>query len=252
MRFNPIDYPLTFTRPARLSGSSAWIEHIPFAFTLVEMARPRLIVELGTHGGDSYCAFCEAVARLQLPAQCVAVDTWKGDPHAGYYGPAVLEELRSFHDARYRSFSTLLRSEFDEAADNFADGTIDLLHVDGFHTYEAVSHDYQTWRPKLSDASVVLFHDTTVRRPDFGVRKLWQELSSQFPSFNFEHGNGLGVLAFGPDQPAATTRFFETAIENPAGIRQFYTAVGNRVALWQNITSLAQAAFQQLDEGTGG
>src|SRR5260370_17805477 len=91
--FNPLDYPIIFANPRRLTRFSAWVEHIPFAMFLVDLLKPQLIVELGTHYGDSYCAFCQAVQETRLDARCFAIDTWQGDPHVGPYGAEVLETL---------------------------------------------------------------------------------------------------------------------------------------------------------------
>src|SRR4051794_21305918 len=46
--------------PARLVEPSAWLGHVPFALWLVAAIRPRIIVELGVHTGNSYCAFLQA------------------------------------------------------------------------------------------------------------------------------------------------------------------------------------------------
>jgi len=124
---------------------SAWVEHVPFAFWLVDVLRPRTIVELGTHNGVSYSAMCQAVKSLSLATACFAVDTWKGDAHAGFYSEDVYRDLTAFHDRRYSAFSRLIRSSFDDALHYFEDDSIDLLHIDGLHTYEAVRHDYQSW-----------------------------------------------------------------------------------------------------------
>ena len=51
---------------------------------------------------------------------------------------------------RYSSFSEPRTTTFAEAVDEFADGTIDLLHIDGAHTYEDVKRDFKTWLPKVS------------------------------------------------------------------------------------------------------
>ena len=127
--------------PERPNCSSGWWGHVPFAFWIMVTCKPRLFVERGTHHGVSYAAFCEAVARSQLDTRCYAVDTWAGDAHAGFYGDKVYSDLKAFHDKRYASFSELLRMTFDEACGFFEDGTVDLLHIDGYHTYEAVRHD---------------------------------------------------------------------------------------------------------------
>jgi hypothetical protein len=198
--------PIAFARPRRMAPST-WVEHAPFAMNLVQAIRPRTIVELGTQHGVSYCAFCQAVSEARLATRCFAVDTWRGDEHAGAYGEEVLADLRAHHDQAYRSFSRLVQGTFDEAVGSFADGEIDLLHIDGLHTYEAVRHDFETWRPKLSNDAIALFHDTSVRERGFGVGRLWREVSDGRPAFEFVHGYGLGVLAVG-DPPDAVRPLF--------------------------------------------
>ena len=194
-----------FWQPARSDVDSAWFGHVPFAHWMVSVHRPASIVELGTHNGVSYAAFCEAVLRCKLDARALAIDTWRGDEHAGFYDEAVYAGLTQFHDQRYAAFSTLLRSTFDDALQFVPDNSVDLLHIDGRHRYEDVSHDFATWRAKLSDRAVVLFHDTNVHEGDFGVWRLWAELRAAHPGFEFLHGHGLGVLAVGAalDGPAA-------------------------------------------------
>jgi O-antigen biosynthesis protein len=192
--------PLFWT-PERLNRASAWWGHVPFAFWLTAACKPRLLVELGTHLGVSYAAFCEAVVRSRLETRCFAVDTWGGDAHAGFYGDDVYDDFKDFHDKRYASFSELLRKTFDEACSCFGDGTIDLLHIDGFHTYEAVRHDFETWRPKLSKQAIVLLHDTNEWRDDFGVGQFFGELKKELPVFEFLHCHGLGVVAVGAEMP---------------------------------------------------
>ncbi len=209
---------------------SAWVEHIPFAFLLVRLTKPELLVELGTHAGDSYCALCQAVAKLRLPTRCFAVDTWQGDEHAGFYGAEVLADLRSHHDEVYGSFSSLIQSTFDQAADQFDDGTIDLLHIDGFHTYEAVRHDFENWLPKLSRRGVAIFHDTNVHEKEFGVWRFWDEVSAQYPHFEFLHGHGLGVLSVGPDEPP-DLRGFRQAFDTQPWIQRLFFSLGRRLAL---------------------
>ena len=84
----------------------------------------------------------------------------------------------------YLNIGNLIRSTFDDAVDRFQDETINLLHIDGYHTYEAVSHDYNTWLPKVAKNGIVLFHDIEVRSGDFGVYKFWDEVKRSALIFN--------------------------------------------------------------------
>lgn len=171
---------------------------------LVGALRPRRIVELGTHNGYSYFAFCQAVQEHRLSTTCMAVDTWQGDEHAGFYGNEVYEAVVQ-HNAPYANFSTLLRKTFDAALDDVEDGSVDLLHVDGRHFYDDVKADFESWIPKLSPHAVVLFHDTEVRERGFGVWKYWAEICENRPALNFPHEHGLGVLFWGAELQSPET-----------------------------------------------
>jgi O-antigen biosynthesis protein len=227
-----------FWTPERQDCSSGWWGHVPFAFWITTNCKPRLFVELGTHHGVSYAAFCEATIRSQLNTRCYAVDTWKGDAQAGLYDEDVYRALKAFHDKRYGSFSELLRATFDDACSFFEDGTVDLLHIDGYHTYEAVRHDFETWRPKLSKQAVVLFHDTNVRRDDFGVWRFFAELRTQLPSFEFLHSYGLGIVAAGVEPPATIKRLCELNDDQVLLLRQRFAYFGTR---WTAATEKASA-----------
>ena len=218
------EHPLVLMRP-RIVPPYGWVGHIPFAYLAVDLLRPASIVELGTHSGNSYLAFCQAVEALGLASRCTAVDTWQGDEHALHYGEQVYQSLRARHDPLYGQFSRLLRCRFDDAAAGFEDGSIDLLHIDGLHTYDAVRHDFETWLPKLSERAVVLLHDTAVRERGFGVGQFFAELSARYPCFAFRHSHGLGVVAVGTEVPAAFVAFMRNAEASPDATQGFFEAL---------------------------
>src|SRR3954468_5050409 len=89
---------IIFSRPTRLAWPPSWAGHIPFAFWFVDALRPRTLVELGTHSGLSYSAFAQAVQTLGIETACYAIDTWKGDEQAGFYGDEVFAEWSAFHN----------------------------------------------------------------------------------------------------------------------------------------------------------
>ena len=147
---------------------SAWTGHAPFLKFLVREMEPRTFVELGVHNGFSYFVGCQAIQECKIQTKAFAIDHWVGDSQAGFFDESVYQGVVAANQ-KYSAFSTLLKMSFDEALKHFGENSIDLLHVDGFHSYESVKQDFETWLPKMSTNGVVLLHDIHVRRDTFGV-----------------------------------------------------------------------------------
>lgn len=235
--------------PDHIVQPPPWAGHVPFAYWLMANHRPAIFVELGTHTGLSYGLFCQAVLQNRLETRCFAVDTWTGDEHAGYYGDDVLEGLKKWHDPRYAGFSRLLQTTFDIAVDSFDDNSIDLLHIDGLHTYGAVKHDFETWLPRLSERGIILFHDVAVREKDFGVWRLWDELSALYPAVRFDHSNGLGVLFVGSESlnVNALQILLSQYRDDPELLQRFYSQLGQRIEQRCRLSSLSIEADERLE-----
>jgi GT2 family glycosyltransferase len=217
--------------PHFVTYKSAWNEHIPFAFWLVEHLRPTSIVELGVHTGLSYSAFCQAVKELQIECRCIGIDTFEGDPHAGVYGPEILQGLKDYHDPLYSDFSTLIQDTFDRVRMQVPDNSVDLLHIDGAHFYESAKHDFEMWLSKLSSRSVVLIHDTQETAHGFGVYRLWGELVKSYPTFEFHHGHGLGVVGVGDDLALSVRNLIGASDTDKSTLRQLFSHLGSRLTL---------------------
>ncbi len=202
---------------------TAWLGHGAFALWLAEKHQPKTFVELGTHNGFSYFAFCHALNKLKYDKKCYAIDTWQGDEHAGKYSEEVYEFVNRYNNKHFHDFSTLMRGYFDDYVEHFDDDSIELLHIDGLHTYEAVKHDFETWLPKVcKKRGIILFHDTHEQREVFGVHILWNELKQQYPFFEFSHSYGLGVLLVGDNYDSAIMELIDLKDNNIISCQNYF------------------------------
>lgn len=219
----------------KLLKSPWWIGHIPFAYELIGRLEPRITVELGTYSGSSFAAFCQAVEATGCGGRCYGIDLWEGDIHMGRFDESLFNEIDGYLRANHPGTAVLVRDDFSHAVHGFEDRSIDLLHIDGTHTYEAVSNDFRTWLPKLSERSVVLFHDINVTVENagsaalkFGVRRFFDEIRGGYPHFEFPHCYGLGVAVTGPAAPAAVMEL--VALSRQAGFAEYFAAKGEVVS----------------------
>ena len=172
-----------------------WEGHRDFAYDLLQFVRPERLVELGSQYGCSLFTFCQAVRDFKLDTEINAVDMWSGDIGAEITGEEVYALVRKTAATYYPEVNLhLFQMCFDDARPNFADNSIDILHIDGGHTFEDVEHDFTTWLPKLKENGIVLFHD--VYSPiDQGSCDHWEKTKKEYDCyFDFTHSCGLGIL----------------------------------------------------------
>jgi chromosome segregation ATPase len=200
---------------AQYLEASVWQMHIPFAFWLMEALRPRLVVELGMDNGSSYFAFCQAVDKLGLEAQCFGIDTWNEFNSRTKRRSSAQEKIKAHNDSLYGAFSRLIEARPEESARHFSDGGVDLLHVGLLTGVGELERLMAAWRPKLSEKAVMLIHNTTSLVEGSGAANFYRELRAEHPGFEFAFGDGLGVVSLGERLPEKVERFFRTCETEP-------------------------------------
>ncbi|MDR1042161.1 MAG: class I SAM-dependent methyltransferase [Deltaproteobacteria bacterium] len=210
---------------------SAWLENTLLAFWIIKTLRPKVLVELGTDSGYSYMAFCQAVSHLGLDTKCYAVDLWGPLGNFRYDWEYNFNVVDSYNRKNYAPFSELIRDTFDNASEKFSEGDIDLIHIDGTHTYDAVKNDFDTWKGKMSGRGVMLFHDINVvwDEFDFGVWRFWDEIRASRPSFTFSVGAGLGILGVGEDLPEPLNFLLSADVDDAQKIHGIFGNAGMNV-----------------------
>lgn len=164
---------------------SAWTGHYEFAQWLVERKKPETIVDLGVD-----YAFSTFTFALPNIGTVYGVDLFQGDIHAGNRNTENLV-LEMCGQLKLDNV-VIINSDFNELAKTW-DKPIDILHIDGYHTYDAVKNDYETWSKFVKEDGVILLHDTEVMGEGFGVGKFFSEIN--IPKTNFKQSSGLGVVS---------------------------------------------------------
>ena len=125
-------------------------------FNLVRKNRPLIVAEIGSYLGASATFLAAAISKFVPESRLYCIDTWQND--------AMDEEHRDTYDNFVQNTSEFartirpIRGRSIDAATRFND-RIDLLFIDGDHSYNAVKEDWTHWSPLLSSGACVVMHD---------------------------------------------------------------------------------------------
>ena len=219
-----------------------WSGHRSFASDLVANLRPARIVELGTHFGVSMSAFAEGAHRFSRSTELIAVDTWRGDEHAGFYDQSVKNVFDQMIAQHFDELDIrVLQMTFDEALKIVENSSVDIVHIDGLHTYEATRHDFESWLPKLRPGGLMLLHDVSPES-GYGSARFWSELESSMKVVMFRHSFGLGVVA-----PRGPHPLIDMLSDSEGLLRDSYELLGTRNLFERQVKDL-EAMVRDRDE----
>jgi cephalosporin hydroxylase len=186
--------------PAALSVTWCVVEQIPAeidAFTEWIQSHGRLdvVLEIGVRRGGTSAHWC-GLARTRV----VGVD-WTGKDSLGVAGTQqVADDLQH----RFPQYRFVCGDSHDPQTvrwvERALDGhPVDLLFIDGDHSYIGVGKDYQMYQHLVRPGGVIAFHDIVdtafMRRFGHGVYRLWAELTGEKREFCVRgEWGGIGAL----------------------------------------------------------
>jgi predicted O-methyltransferase YrrM len=148
------------------------------------------IVEIGSWKGRS-------TTWLASGARLAGRRVYAIDPHSRSREDPEADTLDEFLANLARGGLTdvveplIMRSE--EAATHVA-GPIELLFIDGDHSYDAVRRDAELWLPRVMDGGTVMFHDVATAAYT-GPRRIVRQMVCRDPQFHRISRVGSMVVA---------------------------------------------------------
>jgi predicted O-methyltransferase YrrM len=193
-------------RPDLADLPHGWFHHGPKILNLLEQARPRVVVELGSWMGASAIAMARVVRRWGGTVTCV--DTWAGeltDDGGSPVGrsPIMIHTIaRAMVEAGVSAHVRLIPASTDAAARAWR-GPIDCLYIDADHSCEGCAADLAAWVPHVRPGGLLMGDDYDHPRYP-GVSVAWDA---------FEARTGIALTRYQADPPV------------PGGIRLVYGVV---------------------------
>jgi len=139
-------------------------------------ARGGVVVEIGTYRGRSAVAL--GLGARAAGAFFLTVDMFLGDPAVAGSGPNdQVHAMRNLEDFGLTDV-VVWNDTSVAAAHHWRSGPIDLLFIDGDHSYAGVAADIAAWWPHLRPGATVCFHDHQHGHGDGVVRAVKELIAS--------------------------------------------------------------------------
>lgn len=120
----------------------------------------RVFVELGVYAGDSASFLHQQLVKRGTPFELYGFDLWEQVRRTGYNRP-LEPHIRQMAEHRFKGAEHvhLIQEESSEAANRFANGSVDFVFIDANHSLEFVLRDIQAWLPKVRKGGTISGHD---------------------------------------------------------------------------------------------
>jgi len=167
---------------AKRQGAKQKLGEFAALVRLVRRQRPQAVVEIGTYRGGTLRTWCRLADD---DATVVSVDL-PGGEFGGGYSEGELDRLRRF--ARRGQRLHLVRADSHsldthaQVAALLGDRPVDLLFIDGDHTYEGARSDFEMYEPFVRPGGMIAFHDVLphAAHTRCEVHLLWGELCKRY------------------------------------------------------------------------
>jgi predicted O-methyltransferase YrrM len=181
-------------KPSELAG---------FLAVLVDMQpKPKVMVEIGCDAGGTLWAWRQIgvprVIGVEAPQSHGEENPWGTENLLVDHGCEVVRG-DSHEDSTREALSELLNGE-----------PIDVLFIDGDHTYEGVKQDFLMYAPMVANEGMIVFHDVSPHpnHPGVGVQKFWAQVNGDKEEILNapDTWGGIGFVRQWPDEPVTIVR----------------------------------------------
>jgi cephalosporin hydroxylase len=185
-------------------GAIQHVDELTQFSVIVRKLQPRRLVEIGTAQGGVFWLLCQL---SQEDAILVSVDLPPEERFSGGMKVAIdIQKMKrpnqAVHAVSGSSHDPAIR---DRVKWIFAGELIDVLFVDGDHSYDGVKQDYEMYRSLVRPGGIIAFHDIVdTKYEDCHVNVFWRELTqnSRLPATEIvgripAHFGGIGVITVG-------------------------------------------------------